>query len=135
MCNTNFQRLYKLYKTNKNRQAIDSHALQTGVNACRNFLTDWGLSDAEVNISIGCGSSTSKNLEQYTVDDKICFRVSLLLGICADLMDCFIRENHRRQWLSNESKSLNDRSPMSIVKSGDINGLAEVRALLASYLI
>lgn len=135
MNSSNYEQLRKVYKYNTGKSPIEPENVQTYIKVCRRILGVWGLSESEMLYVLGLDSTDAQEVGLKSINNDLCFRCSLVLGIYADLKRCFIQEKHQLEWLQKDNKSLEDGSPISLIRSGDIYRLADVRVLLSGYLI
>ncbi|PTC00656.1 hypothetical protein C9975_06310 [Thalassospira xiamenensis] len=101
-----------------------------------NVLDRWDLSEEQRLGSLGLNNEAE--LADYmssevVFPDVLNFRISIIIGLHADLKRLFLQKQHQRQWMVNKHKSLSNQSPVDVLCSDDLVEIRRLRTTLGQF--
>lgn len=115
---------------------LTPHKCRRALKITLNVLDRWDLSEEQRLGSLGLNNEAE--LSDYmsgevVFPDALNFRVSIIIGLHADLKRLFLQKHHQRQWIVNQHKSLSNQSPVDVLCSEDLVGIRRLRTTLGQF--
>lgn|SRR5690554_4083705 len=123
----------EVFKRNHDNITLDTDNI--GFKTAINILDIWGFSDQEKATVLGdIPIATFRRYKKFGMQNRLTTdrrtRLSLILGIHKALKIMFLQEGHRYQWVNNTNRAFGDMSPKSVMLSGSIVNLNDIRRYL-----
>lgn len=102
-----------------------------------NILCAWELDSKQRFAVLGIKEPTDLKFYLETKEsfsDELQFRLSIIIGLHADLKRLFLQKQQRQEWMTHPHASLNGKSPIDILSSGNHDDILNLRQRLKSFM-
>ncbi|WP_417447812.1 hypothetical protein [Idiomarina abyssalis] len=125
--------VYRAFERSLKGKSLSSSDTQKATRVAQNILKKWDLESSVLALEFEKACSSIDDKREVGFTKELVYKVSLILGIYADLKRLFLQDLHRLEWLKKPNENFDKVSPKELLGEGSIRHLEKVSLYLKSW--